>query len=500
MQKHTQDFAQCLKEILTEKGISASELARMMAYKSRNTVFRILDGAGGHSARQAFFDRLAQENPLALEAEALERLAAGLEISRVGLSLYKSNAAMCELLMDHSAHEQGAPLMISGVEVDASGEERSSVSAMIDEMAGAKALELIITGCCDRRIFQALRERLARCDVTKTLRVTHFVYMGEETLVAAVSAIQPMLYTEFYTPYCVEPGVFSPEREQIYRSNCIYVRWQMEDGARYDQPFLLVDSAHFCPLRRTRAQEYDVLRSLFAEDMQRMKPMKVQMPLVGGYPDYPAYIDFCFRLEQNRATYIMKPDVPLSFVSPQILLENAKESFWAAPGMSQEELSELIGVLYDIHVQRFENSFCKKKPTHIIFSREHMEHFARIGRQSDHFFAFRAYTPQERVQILAHLRQQMQENPYFNLYFFRGDSFAPATEIGLYEGVGTLLTKPFTDYDLRGDHAEAIITQEAFCRIYKAFFSEYLLVRCVTDKEETIRILDDLIDIARRAR
>ena len=62
-----QEFGPCLKQILEKRKVSASELARMMAYKSRNSIFRMLDESSGHSARQAFFDRLTGEDPLALE-------------------------------------------------------------------------------------------------------------------------------------------------------------------------------------------------------------------------------------------------------------------------------------------------------------------------------------------------------------------------------------------------------------------------------------------------
>jgi len=279
----------------------------------------------------------------------------------------------------------------------------------------------------------------------------------------------------------------------------IYVRWQDREGDWYDQPYIMVDAGTFYPLRRTRSDEYDELRALFAADMQRMKPLKVQMPLVGNYPDYITYTDNCRQLEQGRAIYTVKPDVPLSFIQPDILVACARESF-PPNAVPHEQMDSIIDALYAVHVQRFNNFFEKKKLTCIIFSRDHMEHFARTGRQSDHFFALRPYTPAERVQILENIRAQAEANPNFEVHFFREDVNPPLTEIGLYEGAGTLMTKPFTDYDLLDDHAEAIITQSAFCERYKAFFFEYLLVQCVMEKEETLRELDRLIEIAGRAR
>ena len=61
----TQEFGPCLREILKEKQVSASELARMMNYKSRNSIFRILSGKGGHGARQTFCERLLNEYKIA---------------------------------------------------------------------------------------------------------------------------------------------------------------------------------------------------------------------------------------------------------------------------------------------------------------------------------------------------------------------------------------------------------------------------------------------------
>ena len=72
-------------------------------------------------------------------------------------------------------------------------------------------------------------------------------------------------------------------------------------------------------------------------------------------------------------------------------------------------------------------------------------------------------------------------------------------EIGLYEGMGTLLNKPFTHYDLSGDHTETLITQKEFCECYKKYFVHDLLDKRVIGQEETIKVLDELIEIARNS-
>jgi len=126
-----------------------------------------------------------------------------------------------------------------------------------------------------------------------------------------------------------------------------------------------------------------------------------------------------------------------------------------------------------------------------------MRRFARTGRQSDHFFAIRSYTPEERTAILVNLRDQAKADTAFHIHFFK-ESFEPTlTEIGLYEGAGTLMTKPYTNYDLAGDHTEAIITKKEFCERYKEFYMRDLLERHVILEEETMALMDELIDMAK---
>lgn len=485
-------FGPCLRQMLGQKGISASELARRMAYKSRNSIFRILDGVGGDGPRRAFFERLIAEDPLALNEEERKRLAQALEISRVGQSAFLANRAMRELLSDRRTKTCGA-------RVDASFDPHDSdFHRTIASMLGGKRAELTITGCCDRAIFEALRERIGRPDVVCELHITHFIYTGEEEIVRNISAIQPLLYSDFYDAYCVQPGVFSKEREAIYRGNSIFVHAQDAQGDWYGQQLVLVDKGVFVPMQRLSGDERSPFSRLFALDTSKTPPLKATFAPGATIADYVRYTQDCLTLEQNRAMYTIKADVPICFVPTGILETCLRDDVCAQMTPEGVALEEMIAAFARIHSMRFENHFQKRKETHIIFSQWAMERFARTGRQLDHPFAFRPYTGEQCVAILSHLRRHAQENPCFHIYFFRADFEPLPAEVGFFEGAGTLMAKPCTDYDLSGDHAEAIITQEAFCAHYKAFFIDDLLAKHVLTQQETLDMLDRLIDIARQ--
>ncbi|MBR5560155.1 MAG: hypothetical protein IKU73_01925 [Clostridia bacterium] len=484
------DFGPCVRQILQKRNISASEFARMMGYKSRNSIFRILDGEGGHGPRQALYDRLTSEDMLSLTQQERRELFQALEISRVGLVAFLNNRAMRELMMDVFMEEEADEIRVLSMDG-----RKAHVDGLYGSIDHLKEIEITITGCCDRQILTQLNERLTGKNTT--FRITHFVYTGEEELIRNISAIQPLLYRSDYTAYAVEPGMFSRERQRLYRNNMIYVHSIPYEGRQYDRAFVMADKGCFLALKQRDAGSISQLDAFFKQDAMRMRPLKDDRN--EGVADYVAYTEECLRMEQSRTMYTIKRDVPLSCVQTDILSQCVLEGFAAAGIAPQEEIAPLLEQLQRVHNLRFENHFTKRKPSHMVFDRAAMERFTQTGRQSDHFFAFRAYTPQERVRILTNLREQAAENPYFNVYFFKPEYEAPQMEIALFEGMGTLMAKPDTNYNLMGEHTETIITQESFCACYKNYYMQDLLERQVTDKQETLDILDQLIEMAKNA-
>ena len=479
------EFGPCLKEILKEKRVSASELARMMSYKSRNSIFRILGGEGSHGARQAFCTRLMQEDPLALDGEQRRRLEEALEISRIGLRDYLGNQAMRDLLTGSSPVPACAAVRIDAAEYCPQDPDFHKV---LEEVKSAQRVHLTILGCCDRAIFDALYGWIGRMD--GKVKVTHMIYTGSEEIIRNIAAIQPLLYCSFYDAHCMQPGTFSREREHVYRCNWIHAHVQDRQGDWYERQMILIDQGVFVPTRRTATAENSTIQAFFERDLMRMPPLKTVFSVRRSIRDYLTFAKDCRRLEQGRAVYMIKLDVPVCFVHPDIVAACVAEGF--ADKAAMDELAR-------IHRQRFENYFTKKKVSRVIFSREAMECFARTGRQSDHFFALRSYTPEERVRILRNLREQEENNPCFHVHFFTDGFQPPAGEVSLYEGIGTLMAKPYTDYNLAGEHAETIITQAEFCARYKAFYLNDLLVRHVMDRAGTLAALDELIDMAQNA-
>ena len=116
----------------------------------------------------------------------------------------------------------------------------------------------------------------------------------------------------------------------------------------------------------------------------------------------------------------------------------------------------------------------------------------RTGVQSDHFFIQRAYTVEERRTIVRLLLEQMQRDPYFNVWFLRPELPEIRAEMTFYEGRGVMLMDAYTSYDLHDDHSEALVPLPEFMQSFQRFFMDVLLEQLVLSRAESIAAVDSV--------
>ena len=481
-------FGQCLKQILAEKKISASALARMMELRSRNSLFRILDDTSGPAAQMTFYDQLIRKDCLTLTDEQRNMLLNALEISRLGVDCYRSNMALHRLFTEAGQPRKNEPIR---VQLRDGGE--ASLDRLMEEYASGKSLNMNITGCCDRGIFEIIATYLLTQDTRSKVSIRHYLYTGGDDIIRAVTAVQPVLYSPNYKGYCVEPGGCSAEREQIFRGNNIGIQFIDKDGREHIHILALFEHRRFLLIDRCSEDSLNVFNEMVKDGVRWMRPIKSTFALYRNPEDYQDFMEVCGKLERGRTIYIVRRDIPVAFIHPDTVLPAIEESFHYA-GYVPDDIQKKK--LCDVQLGRFENFYRKSRPTHIIFSQKEMLKFAQTGEQQSCFLILRPYTPQERVSILSHIRVQAEDNPYFNVYFFKPSFQPPDTEISLYEGKGVRFSRIDTCDQPSCDYAETLITHKAFCEKYKAFFLKDLIVNQVIGREETLAFLDYLIEVA----
>ena len=489
------DFADCLKAALVKAGMSASELSRKMHFSSRNSIFRVLNNEVSYEKQLSFYRKLRESGAMELSGPEWEMLERGLEVSRVGKSSYLTHAAVKELVMPSGAHSDS----IQFVALDGEGRQGAAAAQdCLSRIFQGDDVRLLIVGCCVEALFREIGRLLGAAHRDgRTVAITHYIQASGEELVCAVSAIQPVIFDDCYCAYVPGSGRASEETRSLYRGNMILADYADADGSRRYLHLIMPDYGRFHCCAYSEGTAYAYIRQVFTAYAGQMIPLKSSFSDPSCPEDYLRYTLQYLELEKDVNLYDIKSDVPINYIHPDILLAPVQEGF-AESGFGQEETrTQFIRSLYDIQLERWKNFFEKRKVTHTVFTYESMRRFALTGSQSDHFFAMRPYTAQERQTILQCLKEQTAKNPYFTIYFFRRDVEPVQSEIGMYEGKGVLLTKANTDYRLDGGHAEALITQPEFCAEFKDYFLKQILVHDVTSARETQAIMDELIALCR---
>lgn len=484
-------FGECLKEILKKKGMSASALARLMGMRSRNSLFRILDDGSTAATQRVFYEKLEKSDCLKLSQTEKQQLLRALEVSRVGVEGVKNHHAMLKLLTDEEAALEGERIRLDVQQAKTVTE----LDGQLDFYARQRSVKMIITGCCDRRIYFAISKHLL-VKAQDAVEIIHCLYTGGNDIIRGVSAIQPVLYAKNYRCYCVQPGTFNEEREQVYRVNGITVDYQTHSGEHKYQIIMLIDKQRMLLIDDCNEQNVRLFQRMIQEDIPQMRSLKHTVSVSSRIEDHVAYLNEITVMERGREIYGIKRDLPLCHLHPDDVYQAVLDGLGALDVGGAQQEREIVEALYIGHLERYKNHVENVKAAHTILSLPGMRRFVDTGMLSDHFYAMRALNPHERLAVLLRIRHEVRINPCFHLYFFREELCAGLAECFLYDGMGAVLWNSEDHYRMQDGHAEAIITEENFCSRLKAFFKENLLVNWVMDAQQAQQALDALIERA----
>ena len=479
-------FGECLQRMLNENGMSASEAARLVGFRSRNSMFRILAGETSWEVDARFLaamrERIGDKWPEACWRE----LDTALRIKRLGMEQYLSNLAFLRVI--HDMQEQ-RDYMVNAQQPD--GRMLPLRQVLTELCADAEALEVILCGCCDRDLMTLLAQCLGEAGDQGRLSVRHYIDVRNEALVGNILGVLPLMTKVWYNARLVDEDRCPAEMAALYRVSAIFVCRREKNTAPVWHQMIRYDDVHFVQLVAPGARNPIVeLLDTWRFQLELLKPLVRP----GDGPE--AFVDYteqCDQLEQDCMILSVKPDIHFNCVPADMLYQSIMEGFEQAGIASGPELLTLLEQLQRIHESRYSNVFRKHRPTHLVYSLPAMERFMRTGVQADQFFIQRAYTPEERRRLIRELYEQMQENPFFHVHFLREGLPEMRNEVTFYEGKGVLLLDAFTGYDLHDDHSEALITLPAFMESFRTFFMDELLQRLVMTRAETQAALERLM-------
>lgn len=481
-----ESFGECLKHCLQETGLSASEVARLVGFRSRNSIFRIISGDAGPDLKLRFLSSLHDALGDQWPHEYWLALQESLSMERLGIIRYRSRRAFEHVLY---SQEESFDAIVEKMNPDDTF-ETISLSALLDKVCTSPKIEIVITGCCDSGFTHLLADHCAKAGAEGRLNIRHYIYTARHCVTQNILGVLPLVSKPWYNARLLERGSCPDETIALYRMHALHILYETEHGTEGGM-FVRLDKEHFAS-RVVARGAIDFIKVLDKHrfDLELLKPFP---KMDQGTEAFVSFTEEYRELESDCLICSIKPDVHFNCLPIEVLEAAIRDGFQQAGMADGEELDALISALKDIHLRRLDNMLNKHKPTHIVYSLPAMERFMRTGVQTDHFFIQRAYTVEERRTIVRLLLDTMQSNPWFNVYFLKDIAPELRYEITLYGEKGVLLMDAYSNYALQDDHSDALITLPAFLKSFRSYFMDELLPHHVLSRAESLQALEHLV-------
>lgn len=203
-------FAQCLQRVLNETELTATEVARRLEMRSRNSIFRILKGKTSPQLNRRFLESFHKHMGEQLTEAQWAALNRALEMDAVGAVEYKSRQALMQLVGAFS--EPISPAKVCYLDALGAEKEDSFLHYLQVLFCGALKVNALLFGCCDLGLFRQLQEAIHPVAQRVIVRIDHFIYAGEDEIVSNLVGIQPMVDQPCYHAYLVDAENCPQER------------------------------------------------------------------------------------------------------------------------------------------------------------------------------------------------------------------------------------------------------------------------------------------------
>lgn len=463
-------FSQCLNHLMEKHSLTVSHLAALIGV--RTGLRRLLATDSTEAMRKLIFNHIVEHNLFTPHERML--LSRSLEVSRIGMENYKFDRIISNILA-------GTVPSPSAVLQTTSG---STLMQRLEVLKDARQVEILCVNCCFRTMVEALKPLFA--DPDANISMSHCVISKafSRTSADVVSVIYPFLFDRRYKPF--NACLSADASITAVGGNLLLIRYQI-DNTSHQMFFVLMDQhvAHELP----NADEADLFG--FYSEILQSRSMHL-LPMLEDRKRYSDFSSLCMTFlnhELNRATYTISSDICFQQIPSSICVEALRDKALIPP----DKLEELIRRVLPIHEQRYHNQFGKKKPTCRIMTISGCKRFLKTGRSSDHFFAFRDFTPKERQRIFREMIDKAKDNPNFTPLLFKDENFIPYYHLVCYDKLGVSLDESGTDYDLSNGYPSIFLTFPEFTKQFLDYYQQTLMAEKCYSREESMQIFEHML-------
>lgn len=465
---------------LKERDMTLVELTAKLGYKSKTSIVRIMNGDVTVRSFDKFVARMRKLGDLTEKESA--QLDEAVELMRWQEDYHPSREMLG--FLQGWVREEGS-VRLEYINPFSGDDCTGCVPLTFDDtFNGATEIDILLVNSQYVPIFEKLRNLIAEKDA----KISHYLMINEDTsrTIHAMNVIFPIMFMSGYSGY-----LFAKNCEQghngVQSSDFMLVNWRDASGVRCESLILFDTPNHG---RVYRSVHPGTLAKLLEIPKECYKPIKKSFVDDTGADSYVDFSLECASIERNRRIFAIKPDICLESIPVEILLKAAREGLLG----TTEEFVRSEEALCEIFIRRYKNTFESRQVRHMIMKRSALWKFVRTGRLSDHFWGMRAFTLQERAEIMRSLLKQAENNPYFHMHFLKDNQFLRDMEIFCYDGKGILIVNVNADYDLNHGHAEVMLDHPEFQRLYKEFYLKHLIREHVIPQADTIEFLRSLVE------
>ena len=203
-------FGECLQEQLTAHGLTASKAARLVGFRSRNSIFRILSGETSAEVDARFLAKLKETLGEVWPTESWRTLENALDMKRVGPVQHCSNQALCQAMSGGGEkHRYMVEYKENGQAVEHPLEE------LLREICRRGNISVGICGCCERSLAAVLAASMNDAGCEGRLRVRHYIDTSPDVMVSGLLSVLPLMSKVWYNARLVGEGQCPPEMAAV---------------------------------------------------------------------------------------------------------------------------------------------------------------------------------------------------------------------------------------------------------------------------------------------
>lgn len=485
--KQYEQFGTCLKRILEEEQLSASQTAKLMKLRSRNSIFRILTEQTSVKVQEDFLRMLKDAFEGKWPQQHWMDLEQALEIARLGIDGYLGRKAF-RYLIDPSEY---VPEMELRIPRPHSGYTVTELRPELEKLFADGQFTISICGCCTLPLCSLLADVLRKAGEEDRVFMRHYVSMVERSVVRNIVAIQPLLYFRWYEPLLVDPETCTEAMLGVYSAGTIFIEKQDDHGEMSYTKFIMYDRDKVYRVSTDGRGISETIRLLnsFGDDLPRLC---TEFPARSTVDDYVAFTEHYRKLEYDNEIFSLKPDVALCCISTDIMVAAVRDGFRMTGFVDNDKLEDYVQRFAEIQKARYENIMKKRKVTQIVLNIDAMTQFMRTGVKEDHFFGLRPFTLAERLSILNHICDESANNPYFFVRFLKPEYTHPSMKMTMYGNAGVVFTQRDSAYQLSKNHSEAMVNHPAFEKKCRDFFIHDLLPNYTLSHKESLVMMTKL--------